>query len=269
MLNLVFTEATEVRLTLFNDMHVQQAMSMVYQHPELTEVLGLQLHVSEGQEPVGEPQPIDPVVQAAIKPVNKREGSIPAPIPSERDYSSHASLGLGLNSQEAYSRLSRYLQSIAKLDLIPVEANGNCLFSSVRQAVDCPLEYQTIHLKCQLAMMMANHHTFLFPILKTSIATTYDFPWMSEEDYLQKYNDGTLTQNEVDDHNTPGPFSYLVYMQALLEEGFWGDELCLALISMMWQISITVLKGETFHQIKFIHSEILKDTDLVLVHCQG
>ena len=108
MLNLVFTEATNALLTLFNDMHVQQVMSMVYQHPELTEVLRLQLHVTEGQEPVGEPQPIDPVVQAAIKPVDKREGSIPASIPSERDYSSHASLTLGLNSQEAYSRLSRY-----------------------------------------------------------------------------------------------------------------------------------------------------------------
>ena len=96
--NLAFTEATEVRLTLFNDMLVQQVMSLVYQHPELTEVLRLQMHVTEGQEPVGEPQPIDPVVQAAIKPVNKREGSIPAPIPSERDYSSHASLALGLNS---------------------------------------------------------------------------------------------------------------------------------------------------------------------------
>ena len=132
MSNLVFTEATKVSLTFFNDMYVQQAMTMVSKHPKLTEVLRLQLHVTEGKEPVRELQPIDPVVQAAIKPVNKREGSIPAPIPSERDYSSRASLSLGLNSQEGYSRLSCYLQSIAKLDLIPVEANGNCLFSSVR-----------------------------------------------------------------------------------------------------------------------------------------
>ena len=107
---------------------------------------------------------------------------------------------------------------------------------------------------------MANHHAFLFPILKVSIATTYGFPGMSEDDYLCKNEDGTLTQNEADDHNTPGPFSYLGYMQALLEDGFWGDELCLALISMMWQISITVVKGETFHQIKFRHSESLKNT---------
>ena len=147
MLNLAFTEATEVCLTLYNNMHVQQAMSLVYQHPELSEVLNLQMQVTEGQEPVGDPQQLDPVVQAAIKPVDRREGSLLAPIPSEREYSSHASLALGLNSQEAYSRLSHYLQSIAQLDLIPVEANGNCLLSSVRCAVDCPLEYQTIHLK--------------------------------------------------------------------------------------------------------------------------
>ena len=118
-------------------------------------------------------------------------------------------------------------------------------------------------------MKMANHHNFLFPIFKANFATTYGFPRMPEEDYLQKYNDGTMTQDEADDHNTPGPFSYLGYMKALLQEGFWGDRLCLALISMIWQISITVLKSETFHQIKFRHSEVLKDTDLVLVHCQG
>ena len=87
-------------------------------------------------------------------------------------------------------------------------------------------------------MMMANHHTFLFPILKASIATIYGFSRMSEEDYQKKYNDGTLTQIEADDYNTPGPFSYLGYM--------------------MWQISITVVKGETFHQVQFRHSESLK-----------
>ena len=244
-------------------------MALVYQRPELSEVLMLQLQVTEGQEPADEPQQLDLVVQAAIKPTDKREGTIPAPIPSEGGYLSLASLALGLSNQETHSRLSRYLQSIAQLDLIPVEANGNCLFSSVQCAVDCPLEYQTIHPKQQLIMMMANHHTFLYLILKASITSTYGFPRMSDEDYQKKYNDGTLTKMEANDHNTPGPFSYLGYMQALLEDGFWGDKLCLALISMMWQISITVIKAETFHQIKFRYSESLKNTDLVLIHCQG
>ena len=101
--------------------------------------------------------------------MDRREGTIPAPIPSEREYSSHASLALGLANQEAYSRLSRYLQSTASLDMILGEVNGNCLFSSIQRVVDCPLEFQTVHLKCQLVMMMANHHVFLFPKVKAAL----------------------------------------------------------------------------------------------------
>ena len=161
---------------LYNDLHVQQVFAIVSQNPELLEVLQMPLQVMEDQEPVGEPPEPDPIMKAAIKPVDRREGTILAPIPSEREYSTHASLALGLANQESYSRLSRYLQSVAKLDMIPVEANGNCLFSSIRRAVDCPLEYQTIHLKRQLVMMMANHHAFLFQLLKATITTTYGFP---------------------------------------------------------------------------------------------
>ena len=93
-------------MVLFNDLHVQQALSLVSQCQELTEVLKIWLQVTEDQEPVEEPLEINPVVQAAIKPVDRREGTIPTPIPSEREYSFHASLALGLNNQEAYSRLS-------------------------------------------------------------------------------------------------------------------------------------------------------------------
>ena len=39
----LFTEATEVHLVLYNDLHVQQVFSIVSQHPELTEVLWIQL----------------------------------------------------------------------------------------------------------------------------------------------------------------------------------------------------------------------------------
>ena len=83
-------------------------------------------------------------------------------------------------------------------------------------------------------MMMANHHDFPFPKVKASLASTYGFPRMPEEEYQCKYQEGTLTQEEADDNNTPGPFSYLGYMKALLNDGFWGDELSLALVSMIW-----------------------------------
>ena len=173
---IAFSETTEVHLVLFNDLHVQQAFAIISQNLELMEVLRMPLQVTDDQEEhVGEPPEPDSIMKAAIKPVDRREGTIPAPIPSEREYSTHASLALGLANQKSYSRLSRYLQSVAKLDMIPVGANGNCLFSSIRRAMDCPLEYQTIHLKRQLVMMMANHHAFLFPLLKANLTTTYCF----------------------------------------------------------------------------------------------
>ena len=196
---------TEVNLVLYNDLHVQQTFAITSQNPELLEVLQMLLQVTEDKEPVGEPPEPDLTMKAAIEPVDRREGMIPAPIPSEREYSTHASLALGLASQESYSRLSRYLQFVAKLDMIPVEANGNCLFSNICHAVDCPLEYQTVHLKRQLVMMMTNYHTFLFPLLKATITTTYGFPRMPQEEYDQKYREGTLTQDEVNDHNTQAP----------------------------------------------------------------
>ena len=106
ILSITSTEATEVGLVLFNDLHVQQALSLVSQHQELTEVLKVWLQVTEDLEPVEEPPEINPVVWATIKSVDKREGTIPTPIPSEREYSYHTFLALGLNNQEAYSRLS-------------------------------------------------------------------------------------------------------------------------------------------------------------------
>ena len=69
-------------------------------------------------------------------------------------------------------------------------------------------------------MMMTNYHAFLFPLLKANITTTYGFPRMAQEEYQQRCDEGTLTQDDVDNHNTPGLFSYFSYMKALLEEGF-------------------------------------------------
>ena len=60
--NILSTDATEVRLIIFNDFHVQQALSLVSQWQELTEVLKIQLQVTKDQEPVGKSPEINPVV---------------------------------------------------------------------------------------------------------------------------------------------------------------------------------------------------------------
>ena len=197
------------------------------------------------------------------------EGTVPDEIPSEREYSTHASLALGLPSQEAYARLTRYLHSHRQLDPIPVEALGNCLFSAIRRAIDVPLEYQNVHLRRQLVMLLANHREVFLPLLKPSLMATYGHIKKDQDTYDQRFNAGQLSQAEIDDQNCLGPLSYMGYVRALLQDGFWGDEICLTLTSMMFQIRITVLDAETFPQTKVCHNAILSKADVALVHCQG
>ena len=84
-----------MHLVLYNDLHIQQMFALVSQNPGLLEVLQMPLQVTEDQEPAGQPPEQDPIMKAAIKPVDRREGTIPAPILSERESSTHASLALG------------------------------------------------------------------------------------------------------------------------------------------------------------------------------
>ena len=161
-----------------------------------------------------------------------------------------------------------YMYSQGGYDCIPVAPDGSCLFSSLRRIISAPFEYRNIHLRRQLLVMLANHKEF-FNLLKEHIQGTYGFPRLSEEEYRQKYDDGLLTDQEVQDHNCPGPFSFHSYLSALLNPEMWGDEQVLCLCSMMWQIGLTVLSAETFTQIRFRHRSSLVKADGVLVMCLG
>ena len=51
----------------------------------------------------------------------------------------------------------------------------------------------------------------------------------------------------------------------MLEGSSWGDESMLTCISMMWQITITVVFAEELSQYKIRHQRKLEDADLVLI----
>ena len=256
-------------MQLFYQMHMDQALELVRDVEACQEVFSVTLLPTDGDEPHAVPPQLDLTMVAAVVHPDFVEGTVPDDIPSEREYSTHASLALGLPSQEAYTRLTRYLHSLRQLDPIPVEALGNCLFSAIRRTIDVPLEYQNVHLRRQLVMLLANHHECFLPLLKPSLMATYGHIRMDQDTYDQRFNAGQLSQAEIDDQNCPGPFSYMGYMRALLQDRFWGDEICLTLTSMMFQIGIMVLDAETFLQTKVHHDAILSKADIALVHCQG
>ena len=126
-------------------------------------------------------------------------------ISQERDVSTYMSLALALQGDhETYSGLIRYLQGHEQLDPIPVEDQGNCMFSSIRRAIDVPFEYQNIHLRRQIVMTLANHCNCFMPLLKNSIMATYGHPRMEEDVFIQRCAAGELTQQQINDQECPG-----------------------------------------------------------------
>ena len=118
-------------------------------------------------------------------------------------------------------------------------------------------------------MTLANHCSFFMPLLKNSIMATYGHPRMEEDVFIRKHAAGELSQQQIDDQECPGPYSFYGYLMALLRDGFWGDEIVLTIVSMMFQCGITVLNANNFLQTKIWHNTPLKDADIILVHCQG
>ena len=202
-------------------MHVDQALELVRAIPGCNDILTVDLLSTEGDEdPAPAVLPANLMMEQALDHAKHVEGVIPSKIPQERDVSTHMSLALGLQDQESYSRLVRYLQRHDQLDPIPVEAYGNCMFSAIRRAIDVPLEYQNVHLQRQIVMTLANHCNFFLPLLKNSIMATYGHPRMPESEFLRLRATGELSQQRIDDQECPGLFSYFGYLTALLEDGF-------------------------------------------------
>ena len=107
------------------------------------------------------------------------------------------------------------------------------------------------------------------PLLRNSIMATYGHPRMEQKEFNRRYEAGQLSQQWIDDQECPGPFSFYGYLKALLSDGFWGDEIVLIIISMMFQCGITVLNADNYLQTKIRHNTLLKDADIALVPCQG
>ena len=202
---------------------MDQALLLIANDERFTQLLVLDLlPTDEGSGPMATAAHIDPIIEDAIESVPQVEGELPPDLPKQRNYSTTASLSLGLDNQEAYTKLSTYLHQTALLDAIPVGLDGACLFSSIRRIFDVPKEYTSMPLRRQLVITLCNHKDFFYPIMVESIKGTYGFPRMPEEEYEDLYNRDLLTDQQVQDHKCPGPFSFLGYLRALLEPNFLG-----------------------------------------------
>ena len=196
------------------------------------------------------------------------EGKKPGFYPKQR-FGGLAPECLGLATMEQLIRLTTYLHTNGSYNLVSTPNDGNCLFAAVLSGIKSPDEYTYTHLRRQVVAFLAENAEYFVVGLDISIMANYGMNRMSPELYEKKLKDQTLTANEQEDYEAPGPFSYYTYLKYMLQDSSWGDEVVLVAISNMWQVGITVLNGESLTQVKLRHQRPIEGADLLLVRCGG
>ena len=160
-----------------------------------------------------------------------------------------------------------YLHLNGKYDLVPVNDKGSCMFAALRRGMDVPYEYTNTHMRRQVIMLILKHIEFFYPVFKPSIYGIYGHKRMSEEELSKKELAGDISASDAAEQRMPGPHSMYSYLESMLNPKTWGDEIILTTISMMWQIRITILIGETLIQEKIRHTRSFRNADLSAVLC--
>ena len=102
-------------------------------------------------------------------------------------------------------------------------------------------------------------------MLKSILLAEYGHLRLTEQEYCKKLMDNTLSDEEEERYEKPGPFSLISYLEYLMDPSSWGDHGVLLMISMMWQVTITVLVAESLKVIRIRHNRELDRADFLLV----
>ena len=155
--------------------------------------------------------------------------------------------------------------------------NGSGLFSACKWGADFPAEYVNPLMRRDLICFIAEHAAFFYELFELHIKGVYGGLRLSKEEYEQKKKDKTITPSEEYEYHHPGPFSFKEYLEYMLLEGTWGDELMIVAMSLRWQIAITVVhagvdhedpeKKDPLRESRVRHNRPLEEVDLVLVYC--
>ena len=163
------------------------------------------------------------------------------------------------------SKLTDHLSNYGGWELFLTPKDGQCMFLSIRKGMAAPEEYRSNHLRHQIVYFITQNHGFCLTVLKTLILAEYGQTRLSQEDFVRKMMNNTITEEEEEKQKKPGPFSLVTYLQALLEPTFWGDHGVVCMVSMMWQVPLTLLTAETLKLHKVRHDRPLEKTDLLLI----
>ena len=206
------------------------------------------------------------VLDATLRVLKKVHSKEPPLMPGLRGVDIGFNQRYGFQTMEGIIRLIDYGSSNGGFVPLPTQQRGACLFHAFRRSITCPREFTNSHLRCMIVSFICNRADELYPMLECSISGNYGHIRLSPEEYRRKEASGQLTDLERQEYNEPGPFSITSYCEALLKPDFYGEELCLRLLSMLFKVRITVLDGDSLVGIRIRHQNAALNGNVILVH---
>ena len=97
---------------------------------------------------------------------------------------------------------------------------------------------------------------------------TYGCHRYSEEELQWRIANRKITGEDLADQRMPGPFSFISFLQFMLKPSTYADSHIIMVMSMIWNIRITVVYANNCHELRFRHHKRLAQADLVMVVCQ-
>ena len=172
-------------------------------------------------------------VEVAGSPV--KEGVQPEAAEKLRGMGEAQALAYNLTDLKEVVELSDFLSLNGGWELFTTPKNGQCCFSSFLKGIDVPEEYRASHLRYQLGYWCTINHEFAFNRLKMLILAEYGHARITREEYLRRIDsdEDPLTEEQIEDYQKPGPFSFITYLKYLMQDSAWSDEGIITLIGMM------------------------------------
>ena len=156
--------------------------------------------------------------------------------------------------------------SMGVLCLSQPNKKGHVCFYAFRKSIICTREFTNTHLRRMVVRFIFQNLDFLHPMLRLSIAGNYGHLRLSRAQYENLRDRNLLTPQQREEYLEPGPFSVITYLENLLKPNFYGEKIVLRVLSMLFQVRITVLNSESFLPIKIRHVNRALKVDIIFVH---
>ena len=163
--------------------------------------------------------------------------------------------------------LYQFLQFNGNYTLVPTKEDGDCLYGAFRRGTNLPAEVADIHIKRGIVRAICHHHSFFYGYLSHAIGKTYGHDRMDLAVLEENIRKKKTSADGIRDQRLPGPLSFIDWIKLILQESAYGDELATMVMSLLWQMKITVLYAEDLTERKFRHSQRISQVEMLLVYC--